>query len=525
METSDGVRTWSLPIAILALCAVLALVAWLVISWQAAVIIMLVASPIAAYVYAGWERAWGAGLVSAVFLAFVVGGSLASPEEISSNFFRGGLWATIPTVVGIWMAFAAARQLLIVWRCGDRQRTWRLLLGFIATGYGRFRGLFPGLQGFFSIQIISKGEMIYSSPPSKSIRMLGPGIIVLDSGNAVVLEKNGKITRIAGPGIVKTQPFEVILAIVDLRVQKKTLQPTAELLTRDGIPIKVTATVWYRILGDDSALVEEARYNLDERAIRKAVLRAADWKEQTELVAKAALRDVIAEHRLNQIVYHPRALDHQDRTGPMAPRVHLQEKVRAEADRQCRAWGVEIVRVTLDEISIPDAVKQRLLDYWDLDWHATVETFRTMTEVKAMLMKAQGQGEAEAIKTISEVLTRLNAVSFEQEISKGRAVITGIEARARAEAEILDRRSAAIAEAERFQRVLGAIQDIAGREKMAEFTQEMIRVLTSVNDVQAVVRILGMARRPLLTGSDGHGVEEPTSTESSAQGGHVTYEH
>jgi hypothetical protein len=173
----------------------------------------------------------------------------------------------------------------------------------------------------------------------------------------------------------------------------------------------------------------------------------------------------------------------------------------------------------LDEIRIPDRVKERLLDYWDMEWLYNVELSRAVADVEVMLMKARGEGQTAQIKAISDALARLGAADYRRQTSEIEAKITGIDARAKAEARILERRSVAIAEAERFQRVLGAIEEVAGSAKMAELTQELIRVLTSVNDVQAVVRILGLARRPLLRGGDGRIPDEQGLNQILDQGG------
>ena len=538
MAAQTEERNRSHMLTILFIGAVLALLLGLLVNLQAAIVVALVTLPVAAYGYARWERAWAAGLVSALGLAFMIGGWLRSPADMNMEFALGGAWALLPVLLSMVMMFAAATQLLIVWRCGDRTHAWRLMLGFFISGIGRLQGLLLGLaQQFFSIQIIGKGgTMIYARPPSKSIRMLGPGMIIVDSGNALVLENTGKITRIVGPGFVRTEPYEVISAIVDLTLQQRRLESSAEMLTRDGIPLQVTCTILFRILGDEAALLEKAEYRIDERAIRRAVLRAADWKEQTELVARAVLRDSIAGRVLDQIVYNPRQ---GDGTGPLAPRTQFQEAVRQEIDRQSRAWGVEMVRVTLDEIRIPDRVKERLLDYWDREWRYNVELFKAVSDVEVMLMKARGEGEAAQIQAIANALARLEAAKIQaqttwveasaggvaqfeatrirRQTSEIEAEIKGVEARAQAEAHILKQRGEAIAQAERFQRVLGAIQEIAGRDKMVELTQELIRVLTSVNDVQAVVRILGWGRSPMLPAGDG----QTATGEAAGQGGGV----
>jgi regulator of protease activity HflC (stomatin/prohibitin superfamily) len=461
----------------------------------------LLASPVGAYAYAGWERAWVAGLLSAIILAFIVGGTLYSPSEGDfSDFVRGGLWSLAPVVFAIVMMFAAATQVLVVWRCGDRDQVWRLMAGLLSRGFGRFQSLLPGSSAPFPIQVVSKGEVTYSSPPSKSFRMLGPGVIIVESGNALVLENTGKVTRVVGSGFVKTQPYEAIFAIVDLRLQKKILTPTTEIFTKDGIPLQVSCTVLYRIHVDEIALVKSGKYAIHEEALRRATLSAADWREQTELDVRTVLYDTIAGFSFEQIC-DPRGL-HSG--GTLAPRITLQQRVQQEADRRARIWGVRVLRVTIDEIKVPEPIKQRMLERWDIDWRYIVDLSRAITN-----------GEV----TQLDAVTQQRVAEIKRETSEIEAMITAIEARAKAEAVVLEKRGAAIAEAERFQRVLGAIQDIAGREKMGELTQELIRVLTSVNDTQAIIRILGASRPPMLARPEDRSVGDQLLNHALDEGG------
>ena len=482
MTKQNGKGSTAAVLVIVSLGIVLALILLQYADPIIAIVVFMSALTLGAYIYGGWERAWAVGLIGSLAVAFVIGAALVTAE---GQWIAAGILAVIPPLIAAWMMFQAATQLLIVWRGGDRQSAGGLMAGFFVSGLGRLRSLLPGpSQSFFSIQVISNGVVTYSRPPSKSIRMLGPGMVIVDSGNAVVLERNGQITRVKGPGFIRTDPYEILTAIVDLSLQKKTLAATADILTRDGIPLQITWTILYRIICDEKALIDEAKYCIDEKAIRRAVLWAADWKEQTELVARTVLRDSIAERHLNEIIYQPHIEDanHLPRS-----RAHLQETIREEVDRQSREWGVEVVKFSVDEIHVPEAVKQRMLDHWDIDWRYIVELSKKVTD-----------GEV----TRLDAITQRRVTEIKRQTSEIEAMITAIEARAQADAHLLERRGLAIAEAERFQRVLGAIQQIAGRERMAELTHEMIRVLTSVNDVQAVVRMLGLARRPMLTGPD-----------------------
>jgi regulator of protease activity HflC (stomatin/prohibitin superfamily) len=258
------------------------------------------------------------------------------------------------------------------------------------------------------VQLIRDGRVIHSIPPSKDLRMPGPGVLIIQSGNAAVLEQSGKIARIVGAGLYLTQPLEHLSAIVDLSLQSKTWV-LADVLTKDMIPIGVELTVQYRIMIDQSALITKGEYGFDDDIIRRVVLTTHDWHEQTEIVAKSILRDTIATRFLDEI-YDPRSL--QFLSGA-TPRVPLQHEMRRRLSQQSQRWGVEIVRVSIDKITLPPEVRQRMIEAWDVNWHEVVEIARAATEARVIGTKALGEGEAEYIKAIKAARARVESAGID----------------------------------------------------------------------------------------------------------------
>ena len=80
------------------------------------------------------------------------------------------------------------------------------------------------------------------------------------------------------------------------------------------------------------------------------------------------------------------------------PRAPLQYEIQRRLTFVTQRWGVEVLRVTLDEITLLDkVVRQRLLDAWDIEWHREVELGRVDTEVMKLLKQLEGKrGEAQA---------------------------------------------------------------------------------------------------------------------------------
>jgi regulator of protease activity HflC (stomatin/prohibitin superfamily) len=376
--------------------------------WRWAVAFLLVLAFLYSYLSGGWRSLTSWLLLGTFVLSVAVGGWLASAggESIELLAVGGAVGATI-YVVAAMLTFLLCSELYIVMRGGDREKAWKCMLGFAATSLPIPRWLpLPFTEMFRCVQVVDDGRVVFSFPRSDTLKLMGPGVIIVNSGNAVLLENTGRLTRICGPGFLLTDRWEFICSVVDLRLQKGVYEPEEEILTKDGIPLRIRFTVLYRIMGDEVALIAEGRYRINQEAIRRAVLGAADWREQTEIVAKATLRDTIAGYYLDEI-YDPRGVSFHGSDSPRGP---LQATLRDRLNDESQRWGVEIVKVTLDEIRMPDEVKHRMLEAWDVNWGQIIELAKARTETYALLTRAWGQtlalSEAEEVKAT----TRINLI-------------------------------------------------------------------------------------------------------------------
>jgi len=73
----------------------------------------------------------------------------------------------------------------------------------------------------------------------------GPGFLLTEPENVVILKTGSKVTRVAGPGVVLTRPMESPHRVVDLRNQIRTSSVNA--ITRDGIEVRVPISSLFRI--------------------------------------------------------------------------------------------------------------------------------------------------------------------------------------------------------------------------------------------------------------------------------------
>ena len=73
----------------------------------------------------------------------------------------------------------------------------------------------------------------------------GPGLVMTEPENVVVLKSGSEVARVAGPGVALTRQSEVAFRVVDLRDQARSTRITT--ITRDGIEVRAAVSALFRV--------------------------------------------------------------------------------------------------------------------------------------------------------------------------------------------------------------------------------------------------------------------------------------
>jgi len=93
--------------------------------------------------------------------------------------------------------------------------------------------------------LIREGQIVPRYRASSLAKMGGPGYLIIYADSAVVLERQGRFTRVLGPGYFFLMPFETVRRVVDLRPQTRSMQVKA--VTKEGIPIQVDMELEFQL--------------------------------------------------------------------------------------------------------------------------------------------------------------------------------------------------------------------------------------------------------------------------------------
>src|ERR671932_2628416 len=151
---------------------------------------------------------------------------------------------------------------------------------------------------------------------------------IINQGNEALVERLGKYHKKLNPGLNYIVPFIDRIAVEDTTREQVLDSEPQQAITKDNIPVEVDAVVYWRVKD-----LRDAYYNVEdvEVAISNSV--------------KTTMRSQIGELELDQ-TYSSRAQINQ----------HLLEELADAA----RGWGVEIIRVEVQQITPPAEVLESL---------------------------------------------------------------------------------------------------------------------------------------------------------------------
>lgn len=241
------------------------------------------------------------------------------------------------------------------------------------------------------------------------------GIRVVRPTNRGLIETFGKFSRFAEPGFHWV--FPVIQSLVYVNVTENMVRASSQdIITKDNLNAKVDAQIYYKVRADEEGC-KASEYNV------------SDYQRQMVALARTTLRNVIGKMSLTDA--------NQDRG-------QINKKLFEEIQKEIQVWGIDLVRVEIEEIEPPADVQEAMnrvvkaeneklaaVDF------AKAEETKADGERMAMIKTAEGRrqsaildaqgrkeasvlvarGEAEAIQLVSEAADKYfrgNAVELKR---------------------------------------------------------------------------------------------------------------
>jgi regulator of protease activity HflC (stomatin/prohibitin superfamily) len=165
-----------------------------------------------------------------------------------------------------------------------------------------------------------------------------------------VVFRLGRLVGTRGPGLYLLIPFIEWQRMIDQRIVTAAVEEQ-EAITRDNVPVKVDAVVWYWVV--DPA---------------KSVVKVLNVSAAVTQISLTTLRNIIGRHTLDDV------LKEKDK---------LSEEMRANIDQVTEPWGVQVQMVEMKDVVIPASMQR-----------AMAQEAEALREKRARIIKAEAEMEA-----------------------------------------------------------------------------------------------------------------------------------
>ena len=162
----------------------------------------------------------------------------------------------------------------------------------------------------------------------------------------------GRVMEVRGPGLILLIPTIDRMVRVSLRTVTLTVPPQ-EVITRDNIPVRVTAVAYYRVVDANNAITQVESFHA-----------------ATLQIAQTTLRSVLGGVDLDSL------LSERDR---------LNESLQHVIDGHTEPWGIKVTTVEIKDVEIPDRMQ-----------HAIARQAEAERERRAKIINAEGEFQAAA---------------------------------------------------------------------------------------------------------------------------------
>src|SRR5574340_1164079 len=180
--------------------------------------------------------------------------------------------------------------------------------------------------------------------------LLAASIKILREYDRAMIFRLGRLIPVKGPGLLLLIPVVDRMERISTRVEAIDIQ-RQEIMTKDNVPATVDAVVYYRVVNPSDAVVK-----------------VANFRKATYLLAQTTLRSVLGQSELDEL---------------LAERDRINKRLQEIIDEHTEPWGIKVALVEVRDVALPDTMKRAMAR------QAEVERER-----RAKIINAEGEFQA-----------------------------------------------------------------------------------------------------------------------------------
>lgn len=214
-----------------------------------------------------------------------------------------------------------------------------------------------------------------------ALALAAASVRVLREYERGVVFRLGRVMEQRGPGLVLLIPAIDRMVRVPLRTVTLRI-PAQEVITRDNVPVRVTAVAYFRVIDPTRSVIE-----------------VEDVFAATAQIAQTTLRSVLGKVELDAL---------------LAERERLNERIQQILDEQTEPWGIKVTIVEIKDVEIPERMQQAIA--------RQAEAERTR---RAKVINAEGEFQAAAKLADAAAVIEPNPITIQLRTLQALTEISG----------------------------------------------------------------------------------------------------
>ncbi|HCL90944.1 MAG TPA: hypothetical protein DHW70_06455 [Candidatus Atribacteria bacterium] len=220
------------------------------------------------------------------------------------------------------------------------------------------------------------------------IIILSQAIKILREYERGVIFRLGRLVGAKGPGLILLIPIVDRIVRVSLRIITMDV-PAQEVITKDTVPVKVNAVIYFRVVNPENAIVE-----------------IQNFVNATSQIAQTTLRSTLGQMELDEI---------------LSQREKINQILQKIVDEHTGPWGVKVTAVETKDIELPEGMKRAMAKQAEAERERRAKIIHAEGEYQASekLVKAADRIAKEPIalqlrylQTLTEVATEKNSTTL-----------------------------------------------------------------------------------------------------------------
>ncbi len=218
--------------------------------------------------------------------------------------------------------------------------------------------------------------------------ILSQAVKILREYERGVIFRLGRLVGAKGPGLILLIPIVDRIVRVSLRIITMDV-PAQEVITKDTVPVKVNAVIYFRVVNPENAVVE-----------------IQNFVNATSQIAQTTLRSVLGQMELDEI---------------LSQREKINQTLQKIVDEHTGPWGIKVTAVETKDIELPEGMKRAMAKQAEAERERRAKIIHAEGEYQASekLVKAADRIAKQPaaltlryLQTLTEVATEKNSTTL-----------------------------------------------------------------------------------------------------------------